>query len=866
MGTLKFLPFVLALLSGTQALAASPVWVEQGPGPILNGTDEEGLPNNPVAGAINAIIIDPTNADVLFVGTVNGGVWNTSNASAASPTWTPLTDQQLPALSINSLAMSPVNSMTLFAGTGSTSSFAFHGSPGFGVARSTNGGTDWTVFEAAKFDGRPINSIVPTELIGGNVVLTATLYRCSPSQGCVTDTDGGGVYRSINFGASFTRVSGNIKSGLPAAGVSQLIADPSDPNRFYAGVPEAYGGGDQAGVYRSNDGGMTWTAVNGVDVRTITGLDTSLRILLSVGGFIMGPPPPEVPGGINIPIPIESVVYAAVIATDGSLSGVFRSTDFGDHWQSLGTPSPPIYGNLRPQGFIHGALLADPNNTLVVYIAGDAQKFSFDADGNPIIPNENGCKDFSANVFRGNISLLPGNIWESVVCDGANGTSPHADSRDMVFDHNFNLLQANDGGIFRLVNPNFVATRRWVPLIGDIRPTEFHSVAYDPLSKVVFGGAQDTSTPVQSSPGSFTWNNISDLVPGDGGVVAVDADQSSHPGKTLRYTSSQFFGCCSIDKKTGRPIGNFNRSTWDAANTLMGMELVGLNIVAGDGAGQTLYEHEAHCCIQFYNPYVLNTVDPSRMLIGAVNLYESTNRGDSLTNLGFIAPIGNGLFGQPLAYGGSLDGAPKAEVFYVGSFDKIYHRGDAGPISTLDAYPGQPIITIVMNPQNYRQLFVLDNQNSVWGSFDEGASWVDLTPGLPSLTSQVTTIEVFSPDQTIRNLVLIAGGFGAFEMRRPGAAGGSWTALSSEIPNALVLDLHYDYKNNVLVAGTLGRGSWTLTGFFRGGGGSGLVAGKTVSPLGGARKTYPGSICRRCRLQRLVRLPEQLRGMRGETQ
>src|SRR5580704_2531986 len=112
----------IGLLADIEAIAA-PAWLEQGPGPILDGLDVED------AGATNAIVADPNSADVVFVGTVNGGVWKTSNATAATPTWTPLTDTQLPALSIDSLAMSPVNPNTLFAGTGSTSSkgFGFNG-------------------------------------------------------------------------------------------------------------------------------------------------------------------------------------------------------------------------------------------------------------------------------------------------------------------------------------------------------------------------------------------------------------------------------------------------------------------------------------------------------------------------------------------------------------------------------------------------------------------------------------------------------------------------------------------------------------------------------------------------------------------
>src|SRR4051812_31759737 len=75
-------------------LAASvigiPDWVEQGPGPILDG-QVAGMPGNPVAGAINAIAVhpNPTNLNVVYVATVNGGVWKTTNATALEPTWTP---------------------------------------------------------------------------------------------------------------------------------------------------------------------------------------------------------------------------------------------------------------------------------------------------------------------------------------------------------------------------------------------------------------------------------------------------------------------------------------------------------------------------------------------------------------------------------------------------------------------------------------------------------------------------------------------------------------------------------------------------------------------------------------------------------
>jgi hypothetical protein len=588
------------LAGGTQAFAQS-TWTEQGPGPILNGSNTV-LPNmSPVAGAINAIVPSPTSADVVFVGTVSGGVWKTSDATAAAPDWTSLTDLQLPQLPINSLAMSPVDSKTLFAGTGSTTSFNRFGSLGIGVARSTDGGETWTVLAGDTFKGRAINSIVPTTLTNPTLGTTTVL--------AATWLDGGGVYRSIDSGVTFTRISGNGTSGLPNAGVTSLIADPGSATRFYAAVPGAGvgGGGALAGVYRSTDGGVTWIPVN----TGLSGLPTSLRILLTVHNDA-----------------VNNVVYAAVIASDQTLSGVFRSTTQGGSWTSLGVPSPPILPGMS--GSNHAAFAADPSNPMVVFIAGDSQVGPF--------PNGNGCTNFTANVFR-----HTGTVWENVVCDGAKptgattGTSPHSDSRFMAFDAKGNLLQANDGGIARLVNPNTAATRSWVAVVGDIASAEFHSIAYDSLSNIVFGGSQDNGTAVQKTPGNFTWMG---LLGGDGGVVGVDASNST---ESLRYSSFQNFGF-------------FNRSRWDATNKMLSQVAVGLNITSGPGKGMTLSQFDKN--IQFYQPFVLNAIDPSRMPIGTNQLYESLNKGDSLNNLGCLTPLVGGqcvgafvgdTYGRPIA-------------------------------------------------------------------------------------------------------------------------------------------------------------------------------------------------------------------------
>jgi hypothetical protein len=189
-----FVAWAIGIIAAGSAPAAWAQWSEQGPGPILQG-QTEGLPGNPVAGAVNAIAVDLAHPGTVYLATVNGGVWKSTNANGAAPAWKPLTDLKLPALSINSIAISPLNASVIFAGTGSTSSDAFEGSPGFGVIRSTDGGANWSILAGTTFAGRRINSIVPLARtsggLAGQVVLASTLFESAgraPGRTCTATT------------------------------------------------------------------------------------------------------------------------------------------------------------------------------------------------------------------------------------------------------------------------------------------------------------------------------------------------------------------------------------------------------------------------------------------------------------------------------------------------------------------------------------------------------------------------------------------------------------------------------------------------------------------------------------------------------
>jgi hypothetical protein len=207
------------------------------------------------------------------------------------------------------------------------------------------------------------------------------------------------------------------------------------------------------------------------------------------------------------------------------------------------------------------------------------------------------------------------------------------------------------------------------------------------------------------------------------------------------------------------------------------------------------------------------------MLIGTHNIYESFNQGDSLYDLGDTgASIGNSINGTPMVYGGRLNGIANADMFYVASNNTILHRVEAGgPITALSSYAGDTIISMVVDPTNYRHLFVVDQQNRIWATLDEGQTFTELTANLHDLTQDHLgrTIEFYAaPDSPNGDVLLVGAEGGVFAMKHFDHAGAQWKLLGKDLPHCSVLDLHYDYTNNLLLAGTLGRGAWTLANPF----------------------------------------------------
>src|SRR5215510_691448 len=356
------------------------------------------------------------------------------------------------------------------------------------------------------------------------------------------------------------------------------------------------------------------------------------------------------------------------------------------------------------QGSIHLSIAVDRNDPNTVYVAGDRQDDPF--------PNFIGANNFSGRLFRGNTTAPRGSVpspqWKHLTHSNsitqipgggtASGSAPHADSREMTIAANGDLIEVDDGGIYRRTSPQN-NTGDWFSLNGDIQTTEFHDVAYDTISNIILlGGAQDNGTSVQITMGSKTWRLISG---GDGGDVAVDNITRAASNQSIRYFSSQ-------------KLGGFSRQIYDANNNNVGNPVSLASIPETDK--------------QFVTPVELNAINPMRLVIGgSTHVYESFNQGSTNTQIS-----GPGANGNAMAYGGRSGGADNQDVLYVGSGSAVFLRTTAGAaLAQTAALPtgASTVRDVVLDPDDWRSAYVVDS-NQVFRTTDAGATWTDITGNL----------------------------------------------------------------------------------------------------------------------------------------
>src|SRR4029077_5263507 len=301
-----------------------------------------------MGGRIDDFAAVESNPNIVYVGVASGGVWKTTNNGT---TWQPVFDKEAVS-TIGDIAIAPSDPSVVWVGTGEPNNRQ-SSSWGDGAYKSVDGGKTWQKMGLAAT--RHIGRIVIHPRNPDVVYVAALGHLWGPN----TER---GVYKTTDGGKTWSQV---LKIN-DDTGVSDIAMDPQSPDILYAAAYERRrtpfgfnGGGPDAAIYKTTDGGATWKKLTkGLPYEN--GGDTG-RI------------------GLDIYRKDPNIVYAIVQHEKG---GTYRSEDKGETWKKMGdtNPRPSYYSQIR----------IDPNNDLRIWELG-AQMFY----------SEDGGKKFVTQRVRG---------------------------------------------------------------------------------------------------------------------------------------------------------------------------------------------------------------------------------------------------------------------------------------------------------------------------------------------------------------------------------------------------------------------------------------------------------------------------------
>ncbi len=267
--------------------------------------------------------------EVAYFGATGGGLWKTTDGGDK---WAPITDGKITSASVGAVGVSETNPNEVIIGTGECE---IRGNimPGDGMYRSTDAGKTWTHVGFENTDAICKVRIDPTD---ANTVFAAVFGKYavgSPDRGVYKSTDGGVTWKRVLFRDDST-------------GAIDVEIDRNNPKVVYAALWQAYrkeytasSGGPGSGLFKSTDGGDTWTEITH-NPGLPSGIDGKIGIAVS-------------PANSNR-------VYALVENADG---GLYRSDDAGATWTMVNDSH-----DIRQRAFYYTHVYADPTDENLIYM------------------------------------------------------------------------------------------------------------------------------------------------------------------------------------------------------------------------------------------------------------------------------------------------------------------------------------------------------------------------------------------------------------------------------------------------------------------------------------------------------------------
>jgi photosystem II stability/assembly factor-like uncharacterized protein len=631
-----------------------------------------------------------------------------------------------------------------------------------GVFRSLDRGLNWTpVFDAI---GQPsIGNIAIAPSNAQRIYIGTGEANGSATSGAFF---GDGIYRSDDGGDTWTN------AGLAESNhIGRIVVDPADPNRvFVAATGVLYGTNEERGIYRTTDGGATWE-----QVLFVTNETAAIDVVMNSAN--------------------PDILYAAMWERTrepwqrsyaGLTSAIHRSVDGGDTWTELGAanglPAPDSQTGrigLAISESDPATIYARFTTNEITNVFNGLYKSADNGDNWALVTlTDLDGIDSSFGWYFGNVRVNPTNpdevfvLGQRIYRTTNSGTSwteingMHVDHHALEYsrnDVNF-VLAGNDGGAYTSTNGG----ANWQKFT-NLPITQFYNIEVDYSDPTrLYGGTQDNNTIRTLTGGTNDWASI---VGGDGFHVNVDPNDNN-----FVYAESQF--------------GNLRRST-DGGNNFTN---------ATDGIGGTDRNN-------WNTPVILSPFDSEVVYYGSNKLYSSdkaifwTAISPDLTD--GQHPSGSLSYGTLTAIAASYN---NLDVIYTGSDDgnvQVTFDGGTTWTNVSAGLPDRYVTSIATIPSDDNTAYVtfsgfteLDYAAHVFMTIDGGQNWTDISGNLPGIpVNDIITYPLL-------DLLFVATDLNVWYSYDEGT---NWDIVGNDLPLTIIRDLKLHEPTNTLYAGSFGR-------------------------------------------------------------
>lgn len=802
-------------LKGSSLPATSGSWTAVGPSP------ENDLFSGNVSGRVTSLAIDSTDdptGNTVYAGAAYGGVWVTTNALSATPTWKPLTDGQ-PTLSVGAIALAPGSSAgipTIIIGTGEPDS-AIDSYYGQGILISHDGGTTWTNITGAdcsggackeSFQGESFSRIL-VDPVNPQIILAAASVQ---NVGAFNLTVVPGIFRSTDGGNTWSQVATFSANGYLWS-VTDMTYDAQNATYMVAV--------DSQGYYKSTNQGANWTAVNTPFAKNVapnynftSGYDNFYRSSLTARQGVVYAVISDSNGAPSAP------TVCASGQTSGCDSGLVETIDDGTTWTPVAMPtcpanssswcasSDPLF-NSDNQGYYDQPIAAPAGTTALIVGGIDLW----------IAPTVNGMTT----------------IWTDITQAYGSGTV-HPDEHVLAALNGSVWFSGNDGGVWVTQDGVNSTIATWTDLNTDLNTIQFYGVSSDPdTAGVYFGGSQDNDVALSGNgPNPPTGSNGLTWTADDFG----DGGQTATLATTVNGTATDLV----LGENTGISLGYSlagGSANYAGQTTSFYTAQGNLNTVVD---GSVIKDASA-----FYVPFQLLSNNNGYVLLGTCRVWAGpavpASDGANWIAISPDVTKGNsaGTCANNGAYIDQVAAAPSSPVtiYAVTDDGNVAFTNNAtcvvsgncastgvaqptwsatNPIPLTATTSTRPLSSIAVDPTNPKVIYVGvqdfgpssngSGGQHIFMSNDQGTTWTDITGNLPNIPLNSILIDPNAPTN-----IYVGTDIGVFVTTDGGAGGTSelWQQLGSGLPASAVLGLTFSkVGSELVVAATHGRGAWTI--------------------------------------------------------